>query len=297
MIARAYVLALSLFVAQRRPTTLLLERPEELLAQTRAHLPLLARAGVISKELRDAALAVELPPGRRRRARPPRPAARAAAREPRARAARGDARNARLLRPRPARPRRREHARRRRAEAAQRSASIASPTRRSPRRPACVGMRLLDPGSTDGVKFSLNVYERGVDAHRLRAQVDNSDGALDLSDGVKLDLGSTAKLRTLVTYLELIAQALRPARRAAGRGARRALAAALGPARRASCRRSWSRTPRHRSPRCSTRRSSAATPRARTRCSSRAAASTASRTSTRPTTSAARACARRSSAR
>ena len=69
-----------------------------------------------------------------------------------------------------------------------------------------VGMRLLDPGSTDGVKFSLNVYERGVDAHRLRAQVDNSEGALDLSDGVKLDLGSTAKLRTLVTYLELIAQ-------------------------------------------------------------------------------------------
>src|SRR5439155_2590127 len=69
-----------------------------------------------------------------------------------------------------------------------------------------VGMRLLDPGSTNGVKFSLNVYERGVDAHRLRAQVDNSDGALDLSDGVKLDLGSTAKLRTLVTYLELISK-------------------------------------------------------------------------------------------
>jgi membrane peptidoglycan carboxypeptidase len=37
-----------------------------------------------------------------------------------------------------------------------------------------LGMRLLDPGATDGVKFSLNVYERGSDAHRLRAQVDNS---------------------------------------------------------------------------------------------------------------------------
>src|SRR5262245_45138219 len=61
-IARDYVLALSLFVAQRRPTTLLLDHPEELLAHTRAHLPLLARAGVISKELRDAALAVNFRP-------------------------------------------------------------------------------------------------------------------------------------------------------------------------------------------------------------------------------------------
>ena len=34
--SRAYVLALSLFVAQRRPTTLLLEHPDELTAQTRA---------------------------------------------------------------------------------------------------------------------------------------------------------------------------------------------------------------------------------------------------------------------
>src|SRR4029453_17469328 len=62
IIARDYLLALSLFVAQRRPTTLLLEHPEDLLAQTRAHLPRLARAGVISKELRDAALAVSFPP-------------------------------------------------------------------------------------------------------------------------------------------------------------------------------------------------------------------------------------------
>src|SRR6185295_5664927 len=61
-LARAYMLALSLFVAQRRPTTLLLEHPEELIAQTRAHLPLLARAGVISKELRDAALAIDFNP-------------------------------------------------------------------------------------------------------------------------------------------------------------------------------------------------------------------------------------------
>ncbi len=205
-VARAYVLALSLIVAQRRPTTLLLEHPEELLAQTRAHLPRLARAGVISKELRDAALAVEFRPagagdpdgGNHRRAR--RLAGPVRARLAALLGTRGfydldrldlgvestlDVRAQELLSGRVDR--------------------FSDPNVAAAA--GLVGMRLLDPGSTEGVKFSLNVYERGVDAHRLRAQVDNSDGALDLSDGVKLDLGSTAKLRTLVTYLELIARA------------------------------------------------------------------------------------------
>src|SRR5262249_49635955 len=61
-IARAYVLALSLFVAQRRPTTLLLEHPEELIAQTRAHLPRLPRAGRISPDPRAPAPAVNFAP-------------------------------------------------------------------------------------------------------------------------------------------------------------------------------------------------------------------------------------------
>jgi membrane peptidoglycan carboxypeptidase len=202
-VARAYVLALSLFVAQRRPTTLLLEHPEELLAQTRAQLPLLARAGVISKELRDAALAVDFRPTGSGDPDPGAPRlARRLASPVRARLAsmlgtRGfydldrldlgvestlDVRAQELLS--------------RRVDRFS-DPEVAAAT-------GLVGMRLLDPGATDGVKFSLNVYERGTDAHRLRAQVDNSDGALDLSDGVKLDLGSTAKLRTLVTYLELI---------------------------------------------------------------------------------------------
>jgi len=205
MVARAYVLALSLFVAQRRPTTLLLERPEELIAQTRAHLPLLARAGVIPAELRDAALAIDFSPkgagdpegGNHRLAR--RLAGPVRARLAAMLGTRGfydldrldlgvestlDVHAQELL--------------------SERVERLADPEVAAAE--GLLGMRLLDPGATDGVKFSLNIYERGSDAHRLRAQVDNSDGALDLSDGVKLDLGSTAKLRTLVTYLELIAQ-------------------------------------------------------------------------------------------
>ena len=36
-------------------------------------------------------------------------------------------------------------------------------------------------------------------------QADNLDQPFDINQGAKLDLGSTAKLRTLITYLEIIA--------------------------------------------------------------------------------------------
>jgi membrane peptidoglycan carboxypeptidase len=37
-------------------------------------------------------------------------------------------------------------------------------------------------------------------------QADNHDQPLDINEGAKLDLGSTAKLRTMITYLELVAE-------------------------------------------------------------------------------------------
>ena len=39
----------------------------------------------------------------------------------------------------------------------------------------------------------------------MRVQADNVDQPFDINDGAKLELGSTAKLRTLVTYLDLVA--------------------------------------------------------------------------------------------
>ncbi|MDE2030107.1 MAG: transglycosylase domain-containing protein, partial [Alphaproteobacteria bacterium] len=69
------------------------------------------------------------------------------------------------------------------------------------------GFRLLKPGNDPmQVKWSVLLYERGADSNKLRLQADNIDGPFDMNDGVKLDLGSTAKLRTLVTYLEIIAE-------------------------------------------------------------------------------------------
>ncbi|MGI9451748.1 MAG: penicillin-binding transpeptidase domain-containing protein, partial [Geminicoccaceae bacterium] len=68
------------------------------------------------------------------------------------------------------------------------------------------GHRLLEKGqSNDPLLMSLTVYERGDQANSLRVQADNLDQPFDLNNGAKLDLGSTAKLRTLITYLEVIA--------------------------------------------------------------------------------------------
>jgi beta-lactamase class A len=40
----------------------------------------------------------------------------------------------------------------------------------------------------------------------VRVQTDTSDQALDINEGSKLELGSTAKLRVLTTYLEIVAE-------------------------------------------------------------------------------------------
>lgn len=48
--------------------------------------------------------------------------------------------------------------------------------------------------------------ERRAAGNLLRVQADSTDQAFDVNDGAKLDLGSTAKLRTLVTYLEIVAE-------------------------------------------------------------------------------------------
>ncbi len=65
-------------------------------------------------------------------------------------------------------------------------------------------MRAADPSK---VIYSLTLYERGNGMNRLRINADNLDQPLDINSGAKLDLGSTAKLRTLLSWLELIAAA------------------------------------------------------------------------------------------
>lgn len=67
------------------------------------------------------------------------------------------------------------------------------------------GGRLLDPEDLDGVIYSFTLFERTPGANVLRVQVDNLNQPLNINESTKLEMGSTAKLRTLVTYLETVA--------------------------------------------------------------------------------------------
>ncbi|MDP3838272.1 MAG: transglycosylase domain-containing protein, partial [Methylococcales bacterium] len=54
------------------------------------------------------------------------------------------------------------------------------------------------------VTYSLMLFERNKIGNLLRVQTDNYDNPLDINEGIRIDLGSTAKLRTMVHYLEII---------------------------------------------------------------------------------------------
>ena len=68
-----------------------------------------------------------------------------------------------------------------------------------------VGKQLLEHGDPTSLYYSFTLYERGDGVNHVRVQTDNLDQPFDINTGAKLELGSTAKLRTLVTYLEIIA--------------------------------------------------------------------------------------------
>lgn len=63
---------------------------------------------------------------------------------------------------------------------------------------------LLQQGSPQGVTYSFTLMERTPTGNKVRVQADNFDQPFDINEGAKLDLGSTAKLRTLVSYLMVI---------------------------------------------------------------------------------------------
>jgi membrane peptidoglycan carboxypeptidase len=72
----------------------------------------------------------------------------------------------------------------------------------------CAGFkveRLLAKGNPAEVRYSFTLYEATPAGNLLRVQADNVDQPLDINVGTKLDLGSSAKFRTLVTYLEVVA--------------------------------------------------------------------------------------------
>lgn len=70
-----------------------------------------------------------------------------------------------------------------------------------------IGFRLLKPDNAlDQVIYSFTLYEKTPSGNVLRIQADNLNQPFDINSQARLDLGSTAKLRTLVTYLQIISR-------------------------------------------------------------------------------------------
>lgn len=68
------------------------------------------------------------------------------------------------------------------------------------------GERLLSAEKTPEVRYSFTLFENTDQGAYVRVQTDNTQQPFDLNEGSKLELGSTAKLRVLTTYLQVIAE-------------------------------------------------------------------------------------------
>lgn len=197
---------LSLIVAERRPSYYLAANRKALDAITDDHLDLLAGAGLIPRELADRAKQVELR-GTHLRIDPPAPrfVEQKAANAQRIRLAAllGESRlydldrldlqvDTTINQP------------------AQKIVSRYLQSLADPEAAAAsglVGFRLLKPENPlSHVIYSFTLYEKSPQGNLLRIQADNLNQPFDINSQTRLDLGSTAKLRTLVTYLEIIAR-------------------------------------------------------------------------------------------
>jgi membrane peptidoglycan carboxypeptidase len=67
-----------------------------------------------------------------------------------------------------------------------------------------VGHNLLGAENPARLTWSVVLYERGPDRNYLRVHADSLNKPFDINSGAKLQLGSTAKLRTLITYLDIV---------------------------------------------------------------------------------------------
>ena len=205
--ALVYKEALSLMIAQRRPAYYLGAGEKDLEILTNSHLRVLAQAGVISPALRDAALNVVLHPALGSGVAPP-PAnafvTRKAANAVRNHLANllGDSRMYNLDRL--------DLSVVTTLNADAQKAVTAALRRLSDNEAAAAagltGKGMLGNGDPSKVVYSFTLMERGDKVNYLRVQTDNYDQPLDINEGAKLDLGSTAKLRTLVSYLDIIDQ-------------------------------------------------------------------------------------------
>ncbi len=202
--AQVYKQVLSLLLAQRRPSHYLLAGRDELDRLSAEYLGLLANAGVIDSALRDAAVAQPLVFADRA----PAPAETAFVERKFLNAIRGRLVSTLGLRSLYELDRLDMRIETTLDTDSQRAVT-ATLTRlmedEGARKAGLFGDRLLR-GDPAGVVYSVTLYERTPEANLVRVQADNMERPLDLNEGGKFDLGSTAKLRTLTTYLEIVGE-------------------------------------------------------------------------------------------
>ncbi|HEY3599870.1 MAG TPA: transglycosylase domain-containing protein, partial [Paraburkholderia sp.] len=200
----AFRQVLSLMIAQRGPSRFLLRQNQELATLTDSYLRLLASGGAISTALRDAALAA---PIELHRAKPPQVAesfvTRKAVTSLRSHllAALGVANLYDL-------DRFDLSARATLDNDAQQAVSdrlADAATRDGARAAGLYGKDMLrtqdDPSK---IAYSFTLYERHGGANLMRVQTDSVNQPFDINQGARLNLGSTAKLRTIVTYFQIM---------------------------------------------------------------------------------------------
>ena len=203
----AYKEALSLMIAQRRPAYYLGAGEADLETLTNSHLRVLAQAGVITPQLRDAALNVKLHPALGSGVEPP-PANAFVSRKA-SNAVRnhlgyllGEPRLYNLDRLDLSVVSTLDAEAQQAVTAALRQLTSAEAAQAA----GLTGKGMLGNGDPAQVVYSFTLMERGENVNYLRVQTDNYDQPLDINEQAKLDLGSTAKLRTLVTYLDIVDQ-------------------------------------------------------------------------------------------
>ncbi|MFN4895666.1 MAG: transglycosylase domain-containing protein [Pseudomonadota bacterium] len=204
--AEAYKQVLSLFIAHRRPSFYLIDGLKELNALTDTHLDLLAREGIIPANLRDAAKKISL---ELRRSAPKTQSISFVQRKA------ANAIRTRLLSllkyPQlydldqvdlTVKSTMDNDANERVTDILRRITDD-----QSVRELGLGGSRNLAKGDPSKVIYSLTLFERVGTANLLRVQTDNFDNPFSINEGTRLDLGSTAKLRTLTTYLVIVGEA------------------------------------------------------------------------------------------
>ncbi|GAB3628786.1 transglycosylase domain-containing protein [Pandoraea terrae] len=204
--ARAYKQVLSLIIAQRRPSQYLRQDIAYLDTLTDSYLRLLAAAGTIPAGLRDAALGIRL-----ERATPPGLPAQPSYIQRKAVTGLRTRISSLLGEPSLYNLDRIDLSAASSINAAAQEAVTDQLVRVRGKDGAhaagLYGFNLLREGDDPSkLMLSVTLYEQRDHANLLRVQADNIDQPFDLNRGARINLGSTAKLRTIVTYLEIIAE-------------------------------------------------------------------------------------------